>query len=189
MTISAEYDIVVASNNPVKIASTREGFYAMFPEQEFVITNVIVPPKVRAQPMSDEETLQGAYNRACGAVERKPYADYWVGIEGGIEPKEDGMEAFAWVVVMTKYLTGKGKSGTFLLPPQIIELVNQGYELGEADDMVFRLKNSKQDGGAIGRLTHGVISRTKLYTQAVELALIPFVNLELYSSDRQDHKR
>ena len=34
-------------------------------------------------PLSDEETLRGAVNRARGAAELEPGADYSVGLEGG----------------------------------------------------------------------------------------------------------
>ena len=77
-------------------------------------------------------------------------------------------------------MVGKGRSGTFFLPPKIAELIRQGKELGEADDIVFERTNSKQENGAVGILTDGVVDRTKYYTEAVVLALIPFKNERLY---------
>ena len=77
-------------------------------------------------------------------------------------------------------MVGKGRSGTFFLPPKIAELIRQGKELGEADDIVFGRTNSKQENGAVGILTDGVVDRTKYYTEAVVLALIPFKNERLY---------
>ncbi len=53
---------------------------------------------------------------------------------------------------------------------------NQGLNLGDADDQVFRRTNSKQGSGAVGLLTDDVVTRTTLYEQAVILALIPFKN-------------
>ncbi|MBZ9731756.1 DUF84 family protein, partial [Salegentibacter sp. JZCK2] len=81
-------------------------------------------------------------------------ADYWVGIEGGIEKTgEKEMQAFAWIVVKSRQYIGKGKTGTFFLPDEIISLINEGKELGEADDIVFGQNNSKQKNGAVGILT------------------------------------
>ena len=92
------------------------------------------------------------------------------------------MEAFAWVVIKAKGNGfGKGRTGTFFLPPQIAELIKQGKELGEADDIVFGRTNSKQENGAVGILTENVVDRTKYYTEAVVLALIPFKNKKLYN--------
>lgn len=62
----------------------------------------------------------------------------------------------------------------------IIELIKEGKELGEADDIVFQRNNSKQENGAVGILTGDVVDRTKCYTEAVILALIPFKNVNLY---------
>ena len=75
---------------------------------------------------------------------------------------------------------GKAQTSTFQLPPKIVKLIRDGIELGHADDMVFNRKNSKQGNGAVGILTHDVIDRIEYYRHAVVLALIPFVNKELY---------
>lgn len=173
--------IVIASTNPVKMQAALQGFERMFPEQAFEIHSVSAASGVRAQPLSSQETLQGAHNRACAAHRQAPQADYWVGIEGGIEDCDEEMAAFAWVVVYTPRLTGKGRTGTFFLPPVVADLIRQGKELGEADDIVFNKNNSKQANGAIGILTGDVIDRTRLYEHAVVLALAPFKNSELYS--------
>jgi len=180
--------IVVASNNPVKVQAVRLGFGTMFPKQSFELHSLPVPSGVRDQPLSSHETLQGAYNRACAASKAYPQADYWVGIEGGIEAEGEEMAAFAWVVIYTAQLTGKGRTGAFFLPPAVVNLIRQGYELGEADDMVFNKNNSKQVNGAIGILTGDVIDRTRLYEHAVILALVPFKNPELYTEATADVK-
>jgi non-canonical (house-cleaning) NTP pyrophosphatase len=90
------------------------------------------------------------------------------------------MMAFAWIVVKSQDQEGNSRSGTFLLPHLIVDLIRQGVELGEADDRVFGRSNSKQGNGAIGILTNDVIDRTALYEHAVILALTPFVKKELY---------
>jgi non-canonical (house-cleaning) NTP pyrophosphatase len=63
-------------------------------------------------------------------------------------------------------------------------LIQQGKELGEADDIVFNQSNSKQANGSIGILTGDVIDRTALYAHAVILALVPFKNPELYPAQK-----
>lgn len=172
--------IVVASTNPVKIQAARQGFEKMFPGQALAMQPAPVPSGVSDQPISSEETLQGALNRACAAARLQPDADYWVGIEGGIEDQGEEMLAFAWVVVHTPQMTGKGRTGSFYLPRAVVELIRQGKELGEADDIVFNKQNSKQANGAIGILTGDVVDRTRLYEHAVIMALVPFKNPKLY---------
>jgi inosine/xanthosine triphosphatase len=177
--------IVVASQNPVKTQAVLHGFQRMFLDQEFDIETISVPSGVSSQPRSDAETLQGAVNRAAEAARQLPRADFWVGIEGGVEDTQEGeMTAFAWAAVWDARLMGRGRTGTFYLPPAVTELIRQGKELGEADDMVFGRSNSKQENGAVGLLTGDVIDRAQLYEHAVVLALIPFKNPRLYPADR-----
>ena len=173
--------VVIASTNPVKIQAVRWGFQRMFPQEQFEFEMVSVASGVSSQPASDAETLQGALNRAINAAERLPQANYWVGVEGGIEDLGGEMAAFAWIVVRSAQQCGKGRTGAFFLPPAVADLVRQGKELGEADDIVFGRSNSKQENGAIGLLTGDVIDRAQLYEQAVVMALIPFKNPQLYN--------
>ena len=171
--------IVVASTNPVKIQAALDGFRALFPDETFTAQGVSVPSGVSDQPMSDEETLMGAMNRARAAREKIPDADYWAGIEGGCEEKHGELWAYAWVVVLGDDRVGKSRTGAFTLPHEIATLVRQGVELGEADDRVFGRSNSKQTNGAVGILTADVIDRTGYYIHAVVLALVPFKNPSL----------
>ncbi|WP_367391894.1 inosine/xanthosine triphosphatase [Lewinella sp. LCG006] len=173
--------IVVASKNPVKIASALAGFQEMFPEQSFVTEGISVPSGVSDQPLGDEETYLGAWNRVQAAKEALPDADFWIGIEGGNIIKDQDMEVMAWVIVLSKTQMGKARTAGFYLPPKVIELVNQGYELGHADDLLFGVSNSKQTGGSSGLLTDGVMDRKRFYVPAVILALIPFLKPELYA--------
>jgi inosine/xanthosine triphosphatase len=173
--------VVVASTNPVKIKATLDGFTTMFPDETFEMIGQSVESGVKDQPTSDDETYQGALNRADGASKLVPDADYYVGLEGGIESKPGNMEAFAWMVVKSKDgKYGKGRTGMFVLPPRVAELINGGMELGAADDIVFGKTNSKQTNGAVGILTNDVITRSSYYSAAIVLALIPFKNPDLY---------
>lgn len=180
--------IIVASNNPVKVKAARAGFERMFPGDHFAFQTVQAPSEVSDQPFSSAETLRGAYNRASNARRLAPQADFWIGIEGGVEEtaaaepaKAPSLVAFAWVVVLGDGRVGKGQTGLLFLPPRVAELVHQGKELGEADDIVFGRTNSKQENGAVGLLTGDVIDRATFYEQAVILALVPFRNPDLYS--------
>lgn len=172
--------IGIASANPLKIAAALEGFQRMFPGEQFETQSIRTQVSVSAQPMSDEETLRGAEERAKNAHMLAPEMDYWVGIEGGCADWPIGMGAFAWAVVMYDHHLGRGRSGEFFLPEKVAALVRSGVELGEADDMVFSRNNSKQGNGAIGLLTNDAIDRKSLYVPAVVFALIPFKNPELY---------
>ncbi len=172
--------IIVASKNPVKIQAALQGFQEMFPSENFEAMGVHVASGVSAQPMGNAETLQGASNRLQAARKIQANADYWVGIEGGNIATDDSMEVMAWVLIQSTTQAGKARTAGFFLPPRIIELVRQGYELGEADDIVFGVSNSKQHNGSSGLLTDNVMTRLRFYVPAVVLALIPFKKSDLY---------
>lgn len=172
--------IVVASKNPVKVEAVRDGLKA-FLKESFEIAGVSVPSGVSDQPMSDAETLEGAESRVKNALRLFPGFDYYVGIEGGVEQNASGLMAFAWIAISNGAQTGKARSASFFLPPEVAQLVHDGMELGDADDVVFRKINSKQDNGAIGLLTNNVITRKSLYLPTVQMAFVPFLNPELYA--------
>ncbi|MCL4145736.1 UNVERIFIED_CONTAM: hypothetical protein GTU68_029304 [Idotea baltica] len=172
--------VIIASKNPVKIQCVTQAFEKVFPEQAFQFEGISVPSGVSEQPMTDEETFAGAHNRSINAGNSRPEADFWVGVEGGIQKNGNEMEAFAWVVILSADKTGKARTASFQLPPAVVELIDKGMELGHADDLVFKRDNSKQKNGAVGILTNDLIDRVGYYEPAVILALIPFLNQTLY---------
>lgn len=177
MTTETQQSIVVGSTNPVKLQATEQGFAAMFPQSTFVATGLAVPSGVSPQPMSRVETLRGARQRAANAAQAQPNATFAVGIEGGLEIVDGRVECFAWVVVQSAEQIGEGQTGVFRLPREVTRLIiDEGLELGEADDRIFQRDNSKQQTGSIGLLTGDVLTRTTYYVPAVIMALIPFKN-------------
>jgi inosine/xanthosine triphosphatase len=148
-----------------------------------------VPSSVPDQPFGDEETKLGAKNRAERAwiayqeVNEGSKPDYSLGMEGGLvrsELDELGMECLAWIAVYNGEKFGFAKTASFELPRNMSRLINDGMELGAADDVIFKSTNSKQSVGTVGHLTNNVISRSLYYEQAVILAFIPFNWPELY---------
>lgn len=170
--------IVVASTNPVKINAVENGFKSFF--REINIDGIKTESGVSIQPLTESETLTGARNRVAEARRMINDADFWVGIEGGIQAMDKGLAAFAWIVISSAGKKGEARTATFILPEKVAHLVAGGLELGAANDLVFNESNSKQKNGAVGLLTNNVVDRAELYRQAVILALIPFINPGLY---------
>ncbi len=171
----------VGSENPVKINCVAEAIAEFWPKSEAI--GIATDSGVCHQPSSDHEMLTGALNRARQALDKIPEARFGVGIEGGALDAEDGMWAYAWVVIVDRAgRTGCGQTGQFMLPETVARLVRGGMELGEADDQVFGRSNSKQQEGAIGILSGGRITRMMLYKPAVTFALLRFVHPEYYEA-------
>lgn len=176
--------LVVASANPVKRRAAEAGCRLAFPGAALTAGSVEVPSGVADQPFTEEETLRGARQRAFAARAQRPEADLWIGIEGGVEERSEGLAAFAWVVALGRPAEGAegaegvARSATFFLPPALAALVRDGVELGEATDRVFGRENTKHADGAVGLLTGGAVDRRALYEQPVVLALIPLRSAE-----------
>jgi inosine/xanthosine triphosphatase len=172
--------VLVGSKNPVKISCTEDAFTRAF-NKSFLVEGINASSGVPEQPMGNRETLLGAKNRAFNSREVFPEANFWVGIEGGVDEDEKGMFAFAWIFIIDRRgKSSQSKTGTFYLPPAVATLVQEGMELGRADDLVFSQDNSKQQGGSVGILTRGVVDRAEYYRQAIILALIPFLHENLF---------
>ncbi|WP_391089178.1 inosine/xanthosine triphosphatase [Vibrio sp. NH-UV-68] len=164
--------VIVASLNPAKIRAVQSAFSASFAQQSFEFIGVDVASDVADQPMGNEETHLGALNRVKNAKALEPNGDFYVGLEAGIE----GHITFAWMVIESHTHRGESRSASLMLPPVVLEKLEYANELGDVMDQVFATENIKQKGGAIGLLTHNLLTRSSVYHQALILALIPFLN-------------
>ena len=178
--------VIVASHNPAKLIAARNAFGATFPGVPLEIEPVTADSGVAAQPRSDAETRRGALNRAREAQAQRPDADYWVGMEGGVETFGGQLMTFAWMAVRDAAgRLGTARTATLPLPPAVRARVERGQELGAANDAVFGTVGSKQRGGAFGLLTGGRTTREGVYEETLCLALLPFVH-PLYPQSSQE---
>ncbi|EGQ8310671.1 non-canonical purine NTP phosphatase [Vibrio parahaemolyticus] len=170
--IMATQKVVIASLNPAKINAVKSAFQSAFPQQAFEFVGISVPSEVADQPMTNEETHRGAVNRVKNAKVEMPTADFYVGLEAGIE----GNVTFAWMVIESDTHRGESRSASLMLPPEVLAQLADTNELGDVMDKVYGTENIKQKGGAISLLTQNQLTRSSVYHQALILALIPFTN-------------
>ncbi|HFD4039021.1 TPA: inosine/xanthosine triphosphatase [Vibrio parahaemolyticus] len=168
----ATQKVIIASLNPAKINAVKSAFQSAFPQQAFEFVGISVPSEVADQPMTNEETHRGALNRVKNAKVEMPTADFYVGLEAGIE----GNVTFAWMVIESDTHRGESRSASLMLPPEVLAQLADANELGDVMDKVFGTENVKQKGGAISLLTQNQLTRSSVYHQALILALIPFTN-------------
>jgi inosine/xanthosine triphosphatase len=172
--------VAVGSKNPVKIEAVRIAFEKVWPEEKWVIEGIEVNSEVSSQPMSDEETIQGAKNRALKALSGLS-ADFGVGLEGGLHQIGDQWFDTGWMVIIDK--SGKEGIGSTVrahTPHKMMEFVHKGIELGEACDILFNRKNTKHAEGQFGLLTKNLVTRTSGYVDGIIVALASFINPELF---------
>lgn len=168
--------VVVGSTNPVKVGAVEEAFRKYWPE--CVVGGLEVGSGVGEQPRSEQETIDGARNRAKACIGS---ADYGVGIEGGVCTIEGKIFECAWVCVVDKNgVTGLGGGLYFELPGKLATKIKAGGELGPIMEEIMKF-DVKRTSGAIGVFTKGQLNRKNAYVQIVLSALIKFVSPEWYS--------
>lgn len=168
--------IVVGSTNPTKINAVREAFEKYYPDCEVV--GVSVKSGVSEQPMSEEETMRGAVNRAKLVIGE---SDFGVGIEGGVTELDGKMYECAWACVVSQNgEIGLGGGLYFELPPKVAKEIRGGGELGPVMDRLTGESDVKKKSGAIGVFTKGQLSRKEAYVQLVLSAMIKFVSPEWF---------
>ncbi|MDC2864991.1 DUF84 family protein [Bacillus sp. BP-3] len=155
--------VAVGSKNKVKINAVKQ----VLTEAEIV--SLAVPSHVSAQPFSDEETLQGASNRAKLAL-AEGKADIGIGLEGGVMHTDHGLFMCNWGALATK----EGKLFTaggarMKLPDEFIQPLEEGKELSEVMEDYTKQRDIRSNEGAIGIFTNNYVDRTDLFVHVMKL--------------------
>ncbi|MEM0154672.1 MAG: inosine/xanthosine triphosphatase [Methanothrix sp.] len=173
--------IAIGTNNPIKIAAAKKALEISGIAAE-VIPNA-VDSGVRSQPMTNEEGIKGAINRAKNSMS-KVDADMGIGMEGNVDQNRYGMFLTGWVAVMDKAGNiGIGSSGSILLPKRIESRLMKGEELGNVIDEMENSHGIKTNQGTMGVLTKGSVKREDEFTTATLLALARFLSREYYENE------
>jgi len=175
-----QFSVSVGSLNPVKINAVRGAFTRSWLDAS--VAGADVDTGVSAMPMSDDECLTGARNRARLARESSD-ADFGVGLEGGVNQEEAGLMLLGWVVIVHRDGRESVSCTTKIpLPKMLADRVLAGEELGPVMDDVLNATGTAKKGGASGALTAGLVMRQAKFEMAVAYALSPFVAPQFYPS-------
>ena len=170
--------VAVGSTNPVKLAAVRAVMERLCPDAE--IRPIQVDPGVQAQPLSDDEMVTGAKARAI-AARIALGADLGIGLEGGVHRSAWGALLSGWAAIVDRRgRLGLGSGGRIVLPPVLVESLEQGEELGPAMDRLSGLSDTRKGPGAVGILTNGLVVRDEAFRVAVAYALARFLHPAWY---------
>jgi len=175
--------VAVGSKNPVKTEAVRRIFSRIYGQDKVEVLGIEVDSGISIQPMGDE-TIDGAVNRAKEAIV-KGDADLGVGVEAGLFkfPRTiTGYLDIQWCAIVD--CEGKltvGCNSGFEYPPKVVsKVLVENREVGEVMDELTGVKDLGESVGAIGILSKGLLDRVSLTEQAVLMAMIPRLNLDLY---------
>lgn len=187
------------------LASIRDRFED---SQEFEVVGMEVASGVRHTPLTREDLMAGARQRAetlARVARESAHAwKYFVGLEGGFDviqgldamPSLDVMPELdvvreaqqrwvfleSWAYVADDAGRGAfGRSGSVMVPEALAErVVDDGVELSEAIDAFANGHNIRDAEGAWGILTANLTTRQESFRLAVVNAFAPFFNLAIY---------
>ncbi|WP_226670189.1 DUF84 family protein [Metabacillus litoralis] len=160
--------IAIGTKNPTKVNAVTTAF-SQHLKGDFI--SVDVPSNVSDQPLSDNETMSGAINRAKNARDAEN-SDIGVGLEGGLVKTDFGYFLCNWGAVVDKHLQPIVAGGArIIIPNEIGDLVFNGLELGDVMDQYVKKHNVRQKEGAIGIFTNGLVDRTKMFTELSNLLI------------------
>lgn len=163
--------IGIGSENPAKIEAVRP-FLTYFKNAELV--SYSSDSLVSAQPFSDEETKEGAINRAKDCV--KQGAEIGLGLEGGVMEMADGMYLCNWGAVADQEGNVFSAAGArILLPNEVVEGLKQGKELGTLMAELTKDPEIRKKDGAIGVFTSGMLSRSEMFLHISNILLGQYV--------------
>lgn len=153
----------LGSKNIVKINACKQ----VLEPFGFEVIGIDVDSKVSAQPKSDEETINGALNRALSL----PNDNFRIGLEAGIEILNDEMYLTNFGVLIDPEGNIFKAGGTrIVLPKEIANLILvEKLELSDAMEQYFNKLDIKHKEGAIGHFTNNLVVRIDIFTHIVKL--------------------
>lgn len=155
--------VVVGSTNRVKV----EAVQTILEPLEHEVIGIDAPSGVSKQPFSDQETLEGALNRA---TEIQSFGDISIGLEAGVEELNNVFYLVNWGVLKTQEGIIFTAGGTRLpLPESLVKPLKEGKELGEVIDTYAKRENVRSNEGAIGILTSDFFNRKENFMHIVRL--------------------
>jgi inosine/xanthosine triphosphatase len=173
--------IFVGSTNPVKTNAVVNAVTDQWPAAK--IQGFETESGVSHQPRGDEETRQGATNRAHAALadgqkwlaEQNLRSDQilGVGLEGGVfdQPNEE-LWSTVWIVVVDpKGNTAAANGARFQVPEIVAQQIRAGGEMGPIMSELVGTADIRKKQGMIGIITNDFVHRTEEYTGITKLAI------------------
>lgn len=170
--------IAVGSQNRVKVEAVKEAIAECTLLAQAEVVSFAASSGVTEQPVSLEEIIQGAKNRAYNAFAECQSCTYSFGLESGLFKAPGTMTGFLEASICSIFDGTNhhiGLSCGFEVPPAILELVlTKNLNLSEAchkAGITEHIHLGSQEG-LIGLLTNGKIDRKQYTKQSIITALI-----------------
>ncbi|MFS0780518.1 DUF84 family protein [Bacillus sp. 1P06AnD] len=157
--------ISIGSKNPAKI----EAVLSMMDEAKDELIAVDADSGVSEQPFSDEETIQGAINRAKASL-KETESNVAIGLEGGVVQTPFGLMLCNWGALVREGEEPIIAGGARIpLPKEIAEKLLDGNVLGPVMADYTKKKNVSKEEGAIGVFTDLYVTRSQMFEHIMKM--------------------
>ncbi len=188
-------NIIVGSNNPVKLAAVQAVFSTNFPKDILKVQNHPIASGVPDQPIGIDQIFPGALNRAEGVKQwamqnlgtqghKHPETVekfYFVGIEAGlmrVPLVNSGFLAYSVCVILDREGNrGIGTGPGWEYPPKVLQpmLADRSLELADVMGKISGDHEIRNKEGAVGYYSQSRVTRYDLAYSGIQMALIPFL--------------
>ena len=163
--VQIQIDVAIGSTNPIKIQAVKN----VLNHDHIRIVSCLAVSHVRPQPLSDEETKQGAINRAKDCLE-KTQASLAIGLEAGIVFLSAECYLCHWGALVDRKQNVYSTNGPLiLLPKHYRELLLNGQNLEEIMHHSTGIQKLGAKQGAIGVFTDNRLDREQVLTHMVKV--------------------
>lgn len=170
--------IAVGSTNAPKLDAVKKAATKYFPKGHLIdVVGISISSGVSSHPTNPGEARQGAMTRALGVFEEVSDADYWVGIEGGLEQiqvlipttldkrvyESNWVESGYCAILDRGWRFAYGQSGSVRILDSLIPGIMAGDDLNAVFEAQFDIPRIGDAGGYAAWLTGGALDRAESY--------------------------
>ena len=167
MNTPTSLSVALGSENQQKLEATQAALMTRLPQCDII--TVSVDSDVSEQPLTFQETVRGARNRAQRARQQTD-ASLGIGIEGGVTECTaiDESLLIMWITVDDGLTLYEAAGPALPLPPLLAEGIAEANELG---DVIKEISDTAANQGAAGVVTNRWVTRTEALTIGIKSAI------------------
>ncbi|WP_100373807.1 DUF84 family protein [Bacillus sp. FJAT-45037] len=157
--------IGIGTKNPAKVHAVIDTLI----REPYEFISVDAPSGVASQPFSEEETMEGAMNRAKHTLS-VTNANIAFGLEGGVVQTSAGLMLCNWGALVSDTDQIFVASGAKIpLPVDVEKDLKLGHELGDVMARLTENRDIRKKEGAIGIFTAERLTRKAMFSHIVQI--------------------
>jgi inosine/xanthosine triphosphatase len=161
--------IGIGTKNPAKTSAVKRLCQLHFQDPQ--IEEFKADSLVSNQPLSDQETLLGAKNRAKHVLELSD-VELSFGLEGGVKEMDGLMYICNWGALALRdgsvFIAGGAQ---IPLPEEVASSIREGLELGPVMDAYTKRVGISHSEGAVGVFTDGLVNRQEMFEHILQMLI------------------